>query len=430
MRARCRPTHLWSHGSGTDRGMGERPTVLYLVTNELSSYLFRGQLDFVSEQGFRVVVGCGAAEGDPSLSFDASAEVVSVPFVREPSVTKDVRALLATVRLVRRVRPEISNASTPKASVLGMIAARLCRVPVRVLVIRGFRFETTTGFRRRYLKMLDRIAVRCATNVVFNSSSLRVFAIEQGVIDNGRGEILGRGSGNGVDVTAAEAAPSRDEARQEFGLKPSDLVIGFVGRLTTDKGIDDLLWAYHRLRHSHPELRMLISGPFEKGDALSKSTADQIRNDPNIVHRDWQHDVASVYRAIDILIFPSRREGLPNVPLEAQLFGVPVVAYSATGTVDAIDQGVGGTLIPVGDRDGMISEVQRLLEDPDKRQRMGEEGSRWVTDNFSRDTVWAQLVERYWRWTGAQEIGPTAVGASRDGGPISDGGACNGGIGR
>ena len=389
---------------GSDRREDRNPTVLYLVTNEFASYLFRGQLDFIAEHGFRVIVGCGSAKGDPSVSFDASAEVVRLPFLRQPAIRKDIQALMATILLIGRVRPQIVNASTPKASVLGMIAAKLCRVPVRVLVVRGFRFETTTGLRRRYLKMLDRIAAKCATNVVFNSSSLRVFAVEQGVIDDGRGELLGRGSGNGVDVTAMDTAPSRDEARQVFGLKPSDLVIGFVGRLTTDKGIDDLLWVYHRLRRSHPELRLLISGPFEKGDAVSKSTADRIRNDAMIIHREWQYDVASVYRAIDILIFPSLREGLPNAPLEAQLFGVPVVAYSATGTVDAIDQGVGGTLIPVGDRDGMIAEIDRLLEDPDRRQRMGEAGSRWVADNFARDTVWAQLVERYRRWTGVPAV--------------------------
>ena len=411
---------------GADRREDGQPTVVYLVTNQFASYLFRGQLNFIAEHGFRVIVGCGSAKGDPSVTFDASVEVVRLPFVRQPAITKDIKALKATILLIGRVRPQIVNASTPKASVLGMIAAKICRVPVRVLVVRGFRFETTTGLRRRYLKMLDRIAVKCATNVVFNSLSLRAFAIEQRVIDDGRGEILGRGSGNGVDVTATETAPSRDEARQEFDLKPSDLVIGFVGRLTTDKGVDDLLWVYHRLRHSQPEIRMLISGPFEKGDALSKSTADQIRNDAKIIHREWQHDVASVYRAIDVLIFPSRREGLPNVPLEAQLFGVPVVAYSATGTVDAIEQGVGGTLIPVGDRDGMIAEVQRLLEDPDKRQQMGEAGSRWVAENFSREDVWAQLVERYRRWTGVRVDGSTTEEAVHNGGPTPDGRACGG----
>ena len=171
-----------SHGgilmleASADR-MVNKIKVLYLLTNERSAGLVRGQLDHLSQNNFEVYVAAGTKNREAPVVFDQSAIATRLPFVRQPSIIRDPQALIATIRLIRRIRPDISNASTPKASVLGMIAAWLCRVPVRVLVVRGFRFETTTGFRRRYLKMFDQIAVKCATNVVFNSSSLCAFAI-------------------------------------------------------------------------------------------------------------------------------------------------------------------------------------------------------------------------------------------------------------
>ena len=284
--------------------------------------------------------------------------VEHLPFVREPSPVADLRALWATIRLIRRLRPTIVNASTPKAGLLGMLAAWLCRVPVRVYVVRGFRFETATGWRRRLFRSLEWVAIRCANHVLFNSRSLMAVGEREGLIKPGRGEVIGGGSGNGIDVSrfADDVLPTRAEARERFGLPAEATVVGFVGRFTRDKGIADLVERVH-LDAARAARRVAAAGrPVRGGRPRPARRAGRRSNTTNGSSPCRGSTTPGVaYRAMDLLAFPSYREGLPNVPLEAQLCGVPVVGYAATGTVDAVAPG--SALVPVGDVQALSEEI-------------------------------------------------------------------------
>ncbi len=396
-----------------------RPRVLYLLTDEISSVLVRGQLGHLAQEGFDVTVatrlalpvGSDAASGsderDPGGTWDPGVRVEYVPFVREPSPVADLRALWATVGLIRRVRPTIVNASTPKAGLLGMLGAWVCRVPVRVYVVRGFRFETAVGWRRRLFRSLEWVAMRCANHVVFNSPSLLAVAERERLVPAGRGEVIGRGSGNGIDLArfADAALPTRPQARTELGVPDDAIVVGFVGRFTRDKGIADLIGAFTSTLRRRDDVRLLLVGQFEDGDPVTPEVRRLIESDDRIVTVPWLADPRVAYRAMDVLAFPSYREGLPNVPLEAQLCAVPVVAYEATGTVDAVAAGVGGVLVPVGGVGELASALGELVDDHERRAEMGAAGSAWVADRFDRAALWDGLVERYRSWSASAGSG-------------------------
>jgi glycosyltransferase involved in cell wall biosynthesis len=250
-----------------------RTRVLYLLTDEISSVLVRGQLGHLAGEGFDVTVAARRAAPDrpPERDrWDAGVAVEHLPFVREPSPLADLRALWATIRLIRRLRPAIVNASTPKAGLLGMLAAWVCRVPVRVYVVRGFRFETAAGWRRRLFRSLEWVACRCANHVVFNSRSLLGVGQSEGLIKPGRGEVIGGGSGNGIDVSrfADDVLPTRAEARERLGLPAEATVVGFVGRFTRDKGIADLTRVFTSALRQRPDVWLLLVGQFEDGDPV------------------------------------------------------------------------------------------------------------------------------------------------------------------
>ena len=382
-----------------DRTYGASPPrILYLVTNEVSSGLVRGQLDFVARHGFDVHAAAGTDHGGFPTGFDASATVHSLPYTREPSPLRDLVALVQTIGLIRRLRPTVVNASTPKASLLGMLAARLCRVPVRVFVIRGLRFETMTGARRRLFRVLDRLAAGCATEVLANSQSVLDVAVREGVV--GHGSVLGSGSGNGIDLARFPEPGDPSAVRTSLGLSTEAPVIGFVGRMTKDKGVGDLLWAFDVVLERCPDAQLLLVGPLEHGDALSEQTQRRITEDHRIVHVGRMDEPVLAYASIDVLAFPSYREGLPNVPIEAQVCGVPVVAYASTGTVDAVADGIGGRLVPTGDRGRLAATLVEMLGNEALRVELGRSGRDWVTTRFDQQVLWSILVDRYEHWCG------------------------------
>jgi glycosyltransferase involved in cell wall biosynthesis len=373
----------------------ERPAggrrILYLITNDISARFLRGQLDYLIEHGFEVSVGTRLS--DPPAVFDQGVTVHDLEYRRDPSPLADGRSLVATVGLIRRTKPDIVNASTPKAGLLGMIAARLCRVPRRVYVVRGLRFETLTGIRRWLFRTLERSATACATDVIYNSRSLLATAESERAVRRGRGRVLGAGSGNGIDVGRFTELPTREVAREQLGIGVDADVVGFVGRLTRDKGIVDLVEAF--TADNDGRVTLLLVGDFEPGDPVPDEIRERIATSPSIVRVPWVDDTRAVYPAMDVLAFPSYREGLPNVPLEAQLCGVPVVAYAATGTVDAIDDGVGGVLVPVGDAGALSDALSGLLGDRRCSSTLAASGRAWVAEQFEQRRLWAALADLY-----------------------------------
>ncbi len=367
--------------------------------------LMAGQPAFLEQAGFDVRVM--AAPG-PDLEAVAAREgvaVEAVPLARSIRPLKDLRALLHLWRAFRRLRPAIVNAGTPKAGLLAMLAARLAEVPVRVYTLRGLRLETVGGFRRRLLGASERLASRLAQRVVCVSPSLRRRCLELRLAPAGKTLVLGTGSSNGVDAERFAPAAAGDEElaalRRRLGLPEGATVIGFVGRFTRDKGIEDLAEAFcERLAPRFPGAWLLLVGEFEEGDPVAGPVVERLAAHRRVVHAGFVADSAPYYRVMDVLAFPSYREGFPNAPLEAAASAVPVAGYAAVGTVDAVAGGETGLLAAVGDVAGLEAALARYLDDPALRRRHGAAARQRALRLFARERVWRAWAEEYRRLLG------------------------------
>src|SRR5712692_8236215 len=373
-----------------------RPIRLMQVgTSHVGIGLMRGQLKFLREAGFEVSVVSSPGPKLYAAAEDERVQIYAVPMVREISGLSDLVSLWRLWRLMQSVRPVITNVGTPKAGLIGGLASVLSRVPCRVYTLRGLRCETACGWKRWCLIVAERIACRCAHRVICVSDSLRAKAMALGIADPRKFVVLGSGSSNGVETGRFDPTPDRlREAvilRNDLGIPTNAPVIGFVGRFTRDKGICELISAYLQLRRHHPELRLLLVGDYEEGDPVPSDIHNAIQNGSQIIHTGAVQDSAPYYHLMDVLALPTHREGFPNTVLEAHAAAKPVVTTRATGALDAVQDGVTGILVPVGDADSLTSALSQLIQHPEMAEQMGRRGHERVLHEFRQDLIWKLL---------------------------------------
>jgi glycosyltransferase involved in cell wall biosynthesis len=377
-----------------------KPKIIYIVTVPSSAVaLLRGQLRYIQEHGFEVVV---ISSPGKELEFVAASEGVAafkVPMRRGISPLHDVVSLWRLLRLLWELKPDVVNAGTTKAGLLGMVAAWMARVPIRVYTLRGLRLETLGGLKRLITSLTERLASACAGQVVSVSMSLRQAYIRHDLAPASKVVVLGQGSGNGVDVgrfLPTEENLCRSEAlRERLGIPRGAPVVGFVGRFTRDKGIAELLDASEVVLRIFPKTWFLLLGRIEDGDPIPASYVERLENHPRMIRAGFVTDTSPYYHLMSVLAFPSHREGFPNVLLEAASAGVPVVGFRVTGTADAVVHGETGLLVPRVDVGALAQSLVRLLGEEALRARMGAAARERAMKDFSNEKVWEEWLKFY-----------------------------------
>lgn len=377
-----------------------RPRLVIAVNSSIALGFLQGQPEYFQNSGFDVtVLRPEKRSGEWEVPRPDGVRVLEVPMEREISPVRDIRSICHLWGILRTLRPTVTNVGTPKAGLLGGFAAWLNRVPCRFYTLHGLRFETTTGLRRKLLILAERLACRFAHRVVCVSHSVREKAIASGLVDRERALIFGAGSCNGVDV--ARFAPTQQriwraaELRRQFGIPADAPVALFVGRLTCDKGIAELVEAFLQLENRIPNLRLLLVGSFEDGDPLPEDIRKRLETHDRVILAGPVNDTAPYYAMADVLVLPSHREGLPTVVLEAHAAGKPVIGAAATGIVDLLVDGETGLLFPVGDASSLANAIARLIEDKALARKLADAGRDQVKRKFRQELIWAALRREY-----------------------------------
>jgi glycosyltransferase involved in cell wall biosynthesis len=360
--------------------------------------LCEGQLAFFRDHGYEVIaVAAPGADLDYVRQRDG-IQVVGIPMEREIRPLRDLVSLWRLWRLMRRVRPDIVTTATSKASLLGLAAAWLARVPVRVYQLWGLRLETLHGAKRLVLAIAEHICAACSQRVLCVSHSLRAAFLERGFAKPSKVVVIGHGSSNGIAAerfTPTEVCEAARELRTTWGVPDGAPVIGFVGRFVRDKGITELVDAFERVLASRPDAWLLLVGDYESGDPVSESYVRRVAEHSRIIRPGYVRELAAYYAAMTVMAFPSYREGFPNVVLEAAAAEVPVVAFQATGSIDAVQDGVTGTIVRLGDSVALAHALLKYVCDPQLRSRHGEAGRLRVLRDFLREPIWAAMDSQF-----------------------------------
>ena len=337
--------------------------------SESLNTLLKGQLSFLAKY-YEVI--CASSDYNTGKLYEVSkrekVRCIDIPMYREISLLNDIQSLWKLILLFRKEKPYIVHANTPKGSLLAMVAAWIVCVPHRVYTVTGLRFETTTGRLKWLLVTMEKITCWCATKVIPEGEGVRRALIANHITNKPLRVIL-NGNINGVDV--AYYSRSEEVKRKVKTIKDGDTFnFIFVGRLVKDKGINELVRAFFRLLDVYPDIRLHLVGGFEHElDPLAWDVEQVIKQNEAIIAWGFQMDVRSFFAAADALVFPSYREGFPNVVLQAGAMELPSIVTDISGCNEIIQDGVNGRIIPPRDEAALyeigMMKSKRWLNVPD-----------------------------------------------------------------
>lgn len=327
---------------------------------------------------------------------NVNIRVLPLAIERDISIFKDIRALWDLIAIFHKERFDLVHSLSPKSALLGMVAAWVTRIPLRVHVFQGEVWATRSGLWRRFLKFLDKVVVFCSTHLLVISRSEERFLIDEGVVRRGDLTLMANGSICGVDMARFKPdVAMRYAIRAQFGIPESALLILYVGRLNRDKGLEELAKAFAQLAQGRSHVHLLAVGP-DEGD-LRQLMQSIVGSRERLHFAEYTKSPEHYMAAADILCLPSYREGFGLVLIEAAAAGLPTVASRIYGITDAVVDGETGLLFEVKNVEDLMTKLLQLLENAELRKVLGEKGRQRVAREFSSELVRDFLLSYYER---------------------------------
>ena len=361
-----------------------------LLENQASFFKSYYEVTLVSAQKDQL----GVVAKDQGVAF------FPLEITRKITPLQDFRSLIKLVRFLLQEKPHFVHSHTPKAGIIGMLAAFIARVPVRMHTVAGLPLMEAKGLKRNLLNLVERITYFCATHVYPNSKGLEDFILQNKFCSSQKMKILGEGSSNGIDTTyfdPANVSKNQQTAlKKELLIKPTDFVFCFVGRLVKDKGTNELIEAFVAISEKNSAVKLILVGHTEAHlDPLLPKTLHSIEFNENIIEVGFQKDIRPYLGISDVFAFPSYREGFPNVVLQAGAMGLPCIVSNINGCNEIINDAENGLIIPTKNSQILQQKMELLLENPNGLKFTKREIRERIKNKYERQTFWKLLLAEY-----------------------------------
>ena len=365
-------------------------------------YLLPGQMNYMSEHGFEVLMI--SADGKERLEVIDSENCphIIVPLTRKITPVADLKCLLLLIKIFKKEKPDIVHTHTPKAGLLGMMAAKIAGVKIRIHTVAGLPMMVENGFKFLLLKNVERLTYRCATQVWPNSSSLLKYIGEQKICPSKKIKVISKGSSNGIDLKRFDKNNLDPEILQNvknsIQYNSDNFYLLTIGRLVKDKGIPELTMAFTKLKNkgNFKKIKFILVGKFEEDlDPLPENILTEIISNKDIIHIEWTPFVEYYISIANLFVFPSHREGFPNVLLQSGALKLPILCSEIPGNVDVIENNVTGRLFPVNDVTAITENIEFAIRQPSKMEMMSQVLYDKVRTFYKTENIWDAIHKEY-----------------------------------
>lgn len=324
----------------------------------------------------------------------------SIEMTRKITPIIDLISLFKMYLLILREKPDIVHTHTPKAGIIGMLAAYIANVPIRLHTVAGLPLLETTGIKRIILNFVEKVTYKCSTKVYPNSYGLKKIILKHRFASENKVKVIGNGSSNGIDTSYFDpelfSIKDKEVLKSNLNIQKSDFIFIFVGRIVSDKGINELVEAFNLFSKETSKTKLLLVGNFEDElDPISKSSKNIINNNDKIILAGYQNDVRPYFSISDALIFPSYREGLPNVVLQAGAMGLPSIVSNINGCNEIIEDNLNGIIIEPKRMYDILNSFKKIYFNYDFFLKLKLNSRKNIKSKYDRDFFWKSLIKEY-----------------------------------
>lgn len=379
-----------------------RPKKLIRITTVPMSlmYLLPGQMDFMKKQGYDVLMISADGKERRKVMETENCPHTIVPMTRKITPLQDLKCLFQLIKIFRKEKPDIVHTHTPKAGLLGMIAAKICRVKIRIHTVAGLPMMVEKGNKYKVLKFVEKLTYSAANHVWPNSNSLKEFITSKKLTRPEKLSIIAKGSTNGINTdkfNENNILPQKlQEIKTAINYNAAHTYLLCMGRLVKDKGIVELINVFKNISGLNPNLKLLLVGDFEASlDPLPEATIQEIKTNASVIHISWTTDVEYYMHLADNFVFPSHREGFPNVLLQAGAMKLPIICSRIPGNIDIVENNETALIFDAGNESQIQSLILQALNQKEKMLVMAAKLKQIICTEYPRTYIWQQLLQRY-----------------------------------